>query len=605
MLTNKQKKYIKKNIKKRSIEQIALYLDIPEKTVNDFVYEYLGKNKYQKYFKTKENLNEPKIANIKDFITFLKLNRQYFILLFIFALVPYFFAFNNGFVSDDRGIILNLPSYKLSISVFFPFFDVGGFTQWLIYKFFGFNQILLHSINIFFHLGSVLLLFTLLSFISKKSISFFAASLFAVHPIFIESVTWVSGRTYAQYSFFFLLALIFYIFSFKNRKYFYFSLFAFWLCLGSSEKSIVLFLVFVLYEYCFGSIRKNWKKLSAYFFLAILYTGYFFLILGKLGTRVSSLQADTGASLGMDNPFLQIPVAITSYLWLIFWPADLTLYHSELSLSSLNFIIRLIIFLGFLVLLFILNKKNRFVFFWLMLFIIALLPTLTPFRISWIVAERYVYLGAIGILVSIAVLLEKVSEIKKYKMQFYTAFFILLILLSVRTILRNSDWHNEDTLWVATAKTSPSSPNTHNNMGDVYSRHGDFKNAQEEFKRAIKIKPNYAEAYHNLANVYIKMGKKEDAIKNYQKAIFYNPSLWQSHLQLADIYLTGKKYKNAEEEIRKAIKINPGEIDLTNNLGTVYLKEGDKKKAKEIFTNVLLSDPLNTKAKAGLEEASK
>ncbi len=74
--------------------------------------------------------------------------------------------------------------------------------------------------------------------------------------------------------------------------------------------------------------------------------------------------------------------------------------------------------------------------------------------------------------------------------------------------MRNFDWKNQDTLWLATAKTSPSSHQNHNNLGDLYARRGEYEKAVEEFKKAIELKPDYGDAYHNLANVYHQIGKE-------------------------------------------------------------------------------------------------
>ena len=112
-----------------------------------------------------------------------------------------------------------------------------------------------------------------------------------------------------------------------------------------------------------------------------------------------------------------------------------------------------------------------------MLFLISLSPTLTPFRLNWIVAERYLYLPILGILAPFGLGLIKLSQMVKVKGLVYVSLIIIITLLSVRTIIRNIDWKNEDNLWIATGKTSPSSPNTHNNLGDVYGRLGDKQKA--------------------------------------------------------------------------------------------------------------------------------
>ena len=109
---------------------------------------------------------------------------------------------------------------------------------------------------------------------------------------------------------------------------------------------------------------------------------------------------------------------------------------------------------------------------------------------------------------------------------------IAIILLFIRTLVRNRDWQDQDHLWLAAERTSPSSQQNHNNLGDLYSRRGDLKQAEWHFKKAIEINPSYADAMHNLANTYVMMGKFEEAIKWYEDALKNKPSLWQSQRQL-------------------------------------------------------------------------
>ena len=137
-------------------------------------------------------------------------------------------------------------------------------------------------------------------------------------------------------------------------------------------------------------------------------------------------------------------------------------------------------------------------------------------------------------------------------------------------MVRNIDWKDEDHLWLAAAKASPSSPQNHNNLGDYYARHGDLEKAAEEFKKAIELKPNYGDAYHNLANTYQKMGKIAEAIENYQKALSFNPRLWQSYQNLAALYFEQQDFESARENLEKAIGLNSQEANL-------YLKDSAEK----------------------------
>jgi tetratricopeptide (TPR) repeat protein len=211
--------------------------------------------------------------------------------------------------------------------------------------------------------------------------------------------------------------------------------------------------------------------------------------------------------------------------------------------------------------------KNKTIFFWLVFFVVTLLPTLTPFKISWIVAERYAYLGTLGIIAVVAILFDKFLKLNENaKMVGWFALVLIVGSLSARTIIRNQDWKSEDTLWLATAAVAPSGQQIHNNLGDVYARQGDFSRAVEEFKKAIEINPNYADAYHNLGNTYQAMGQLDLAMENYQKAVSINPNLWQSYQNMAAIYFNSGQLDLAEENMKKAAELNPTDENLKQGL---------------------------------------
>ena len=196
---------------------------------------------------------------------------------------------------------------------------------------------------------------------------------------------------------------------------------------------------------------------------------------------------------------------------------------------------------------------------------------------------------------------DEVIKEKTGKKITFIIFFLLLSALSARTVTRNIDWKNQDNLWLSASRTSPSSHQNHNNLGDMYARQGNFQKAIEEFQKAIELKPDYGDAYHNLANVYHQIQKDDLALENYQKALSFNPNLWQSYQNIAAIYFTQQKFDLAKEFMEKAIKINPENIDLHTNFGILYLNIKDEQKAKEEFEKALQIDPQNQKAKSLLE----
>lgn len=536
--------------------------------------------------------------------TFIKKHWPSLLILFLLVITAYGNALNNDFLSDDLAEIVQNPNIGNFSAIFNHTFGyIRPFIYWVIYNIFGANPIPFRALAYLFHIGGVFTLYAIVHHIySKKSVALITASIFAVHPALTEAVIWISGGMYPQYAFFFLMSFLLYLLAKERKKYYWLSvLFYLFSFMSHPQMPLALFIIFPLYELGFGNFKKNFTKIIPFFLVFVTFIG---ITLMALPERSNTLQSTHYQERGMDNPLIILPVAVSSYFELIFWPQTLTLYHSELAFGPVNFGIRAVITLLFFAGILIGFKKDKHLFFWGSFFLIALSPTLTPFRLNWIVAERYLYLASVGIFVLIALGIEKITSYLKVKKLNYILLAIILSLLVVRTIIRNIDWKNEDNLWIATGKTSPSSPNTHNNLGDVYGRMGDKQKALEEFQKSVELKPNYADGYHNMGNAYRELGQLDKALESYQNALKYNPGLWQSYQNIAALYFTDKQYDLALENIQKAIQINPKNLNLYLNLGIVYLAKGDKEKAKEVFNQVLSADPGNQFAQQGLIEAN-
>lgn len=600
-LTENQKHYINKKISDRGVERIANDLSISQ----DAVIKYLQENGNTSYINVNLKHDDKKITinkfedSILSLKSLFKENWMTLLILLGLVLITYINSLGNQFVSDDKAIleIKNLGDWGRFLKQ--PLHWSGELLKTISYKIGGYNPFFYRIFNLIFHLASVTGVFILITLLINTQFAFIISTLFAIHPLNSEAVVWIAGIQYPQSTFLMIWALIFYRFwqLNKQKKELIITAILYLLAISASEKAIVFPFILIAFEMAFGKLKKQWKAIGLFFLVTII-PGIFYFIL--LGARVEALTNFYYQSQSFINPLIQIPIALTSYWQLLLWPSQLTLYHSEFYFTTLDYVIRLIFTLGMVGLLIYGYKKNRIIFFSIALFIISLIPYLTPLGISWIVAERYVYFGSVGMFCVVGYGFWSLIKNKKTESLGYLIFIIIILLLMVRTIVRNMDWKNEDTLWVATGKTSPSDPKTHNNLGDVYGRQGDLEKSAEEFKIAIKLNPKYADAYHNLGNTYNQMKKVNDAIINYQLAIKYNPNLWQSYQNLAVIYFGQKEFTKAEDMISQAVKINPTEVSLQMNLGVIYLNLGKKELAKKQFEIVLQLDPKNKAAMEGL-----
>jgi len=574
-LTHQQKKYLVSHIKQQSLEEIAKKLKVKTKDIKRYALKRWGKEKLKKIrqkHQTKSPTNNLEGAVLKfSFAPWLEENRVVIAIQLGLVIIAYANTLNNGFVSDDIRVIaqnqlLDSPAYFTSL----PFRFFRPFLYYITNQFFGRIPLFYRLINIFFHSGTVIATHLLVSLLNRAGqgaspkrrlgsisidpLAFAAAALLAIHPIHTEAVTWISGGVYPQYSFFLLVSIILYLLSLKDRRWQFASWTCFLLGLFSDAKAMVLPIILLALVISFSQYKKHWKRLLPFFAASGAWAIIHFL---KIPRRIEGLYQTTLSAAPKTNPLYQIPVAITSYLKLILWPSDLTLYHTELQISPVGLLIRIFLIVGVVTGAVYAYKRQKQVFFWLSFFIITLLPTLTPLGISWIVAERYVYLGALGIYAALAHLAFPLLKTKESRAVIIVIYLIITAGLLVRTIARNKDWKNEDTLWLAAAKTSPSSHQNHNNLGDLYSRRGNLPKAKEEFIKAVELNPRYAAAYHNLASTQAKLGEIEEAIENYQRAASLDPTLWQSHQQLAIIYYSRGEYSLTREHLEKALNINP------------------------------------------------
>ena len=271
--------------------------------------------------------------------------------------------------------------------------------------------------------------------------------------------------------------------------------------------------------------------------------------------------------------------SVFSHLWLLFWPVNLTLYHEPYTASRPVIILMVCLLAALILLLPWIFRKSRPLFFSIGLFIVFLAPTYSPVLISWLIAERYLYIPSIAFSMWAAMILRPFGPqndgrwrrpqndgSKKIGAAHYFL-IVIIVLFSVRTFVRNFDWKSHASIWRATVKVSPLSPMAHNNMGDVYGLEGNQAKAAEEFKRAIELRPDYAYAYHNLANTYGKMGRIDEAMEGYSTAIRFNPGLWQSYRALGVIYLNRGQVGPARKYFKKMLEINPADEEIKRVLG--------------------------------------
>ncbi|OGL52037.1 hypothetical protein A3K55_00510 [Candidatus Shapirobacteria bacterium RBG_13_44_7] len=307
----------------------------------------------------------------------------------------------------------------------------------------------------------------------------------------------------------------------------------------------------------------------------------------KVYERVVSVNSGYNASESIFyNPFFQYPTGLTKYFQLLWLPTDLTLYHTMYTLPVwLNWAVFLA-YLGALAYFFMRNKS----YFFALAFIVAgVLPSMMPVKVSWLVAERYIFLGSFGFALLIGLLLRDIWD--KRSLVAVAILAVGLVLGSTRIYLRNIDWQTNHNLWVNTCQVSPNSHNAWNNIGDDYDKLADYENAIKGFTQSTLVKPNYADAFHNRANIFFKIGRLDLARDSYNTALYFSPNLYQTYISLTQIDLIEKRMDLAVNHAQEAAKLQPSNPQTGYVLGVVYAQAGRKDEAIGVLKSVVGAYP--------------
>jgi len=367
---------------------------------------------------------------MKSFLFNLQFQRIFLLLL---GVVLYFSMLNNwfsGFAGDDDWMVYeNLHVFNLSpenVTSYFSSFYRGQYSPvntlayGLIYLLFGIDPLFFHGFSLILHLCNTLLVFELIRRLlhlkrgsiaeiqiqnnSYQSIAFVTALLFLVHPLQVESVVWISASKVLLYSCFFLSGLILYLrYLITSKKVFYCLTFLiFVLAFGAKEQTVVFPLVLVLLDWYLNRDLKSKR--------VIIEKIPFFLF--SLGFSIITILAQqTGFSNKLQNEYYPLmdrlflaSYAFVEYLIKLFIPFKLSAWYKfpmgpgEALPSIYYFYPIIVLFMGYYLWKFWSEKKYLIVF-GFVFFTVNIMLTLhiLPMARGVLMADRYVYLGSIGI----------------------------------------------------------------------------------------------------------------------------------------------------------------------------------------------------------------
>jgi protein O-mannosyl-transferase len=538
------------------------------------------------------------------------------LLLFIVTLAAYLPALNGEFLWDDSGHVTKteLQSFDGLRRIWFEpgaaqqYYPLLHTAFWIEHRFWGDAVVGYHLTNVVLHGLSACLVVLIVRRLGLPG-SFFAGLIFALHPVCVEAVAWISEQKSTLSGAFYLSSMLLYLrFDQTRKRADYGAALALFLCALLSKTVTATLPAALLVIFWWQRGRIAWKRdlvpLIPWFAIG---AGAGLLTSWVERTYVGAKGADF--ALTFAQRCLIAGRAIWFYLSKLVLPVGLTFTypHWTVETSAAWQYLFPVAFLALLAGLGILALRGRRgPLASVLLFAGTLVPALGffdvyPFIYSY-VADHFQYLASIAIIVPAAALISKIPRPA-------LVYAGLTLLLGVLTFRQSGMYGNAATLYQKTLARNPSSWMSHNNLGNIYSQiPGRSQDAIAEYRAALQIRPRYAEAHYNLGNLLFANspseaiaeyqagltanpdsaelhanlatalsrvpGRSEEAVTEYRRALLLKPDVALVHFSLANA-LAGLPGRTADAvaEYREAIRLNPAYAEAHYNLGNLLLAD--------------------------------
>ena len=583
--------------------------------------------------------------------------------LLLLSVSIYLNSLSNGFVRDDValiqgnpwiGEITHFPDFFLTSA--YGFQDIGlNYYRPMMFVLFSVVYWLLgpgpwgfHLFAVLLHAATTITVFYVVGLLLQKQanaaeagfeesgfaqthalkLPFFAALLFAAHPIHTEAVNYVAATQDVTFSLFYLLSFYFYIKSDGNRGGpLALSVLFFLLSCFSKEPGLTLLLLLVAYDYTFqrGLGLRSMRRYAPYAIAGALYLALRTYSLH--GFAPASGPEGTGAELNLEY-LVNIPFLFALYLGKLLVPINLNAFYDLSPLTSglaWRITVASVGAAGFALALYLL-RHNRLAFLGLLWILIPLLPVFHIQALgNHIFAERYLYQPSVGFVIVLTV--GGVGVMQYLASRTFrgpggarggrggpggvgggtsvalAAVLVVTALYCVGVVKRNPVWRSNLTLWQDTAEKSPKSAMARYNLGNAFYRRDQTDEAIGEFTEAVRLAPGYASARNNLGLAYLKKGLLPDAIDELSVAVRLSPGSPNYQANLGNAYLAQGQAGEAIGAFERALDIRPDSPETLNALQSVYERLGPVDELIGKLKAALELEPGNAGARLALGDA--
>ena len=440
----------------------------------------------------------------------------------------------------------------------------------------------------------------------------FAAALFIVHPLQIQSVTYIVQRMNSLAAMFYLLALLLYIRARvagrnSERIVFFTGTAAAWiLALGCKEIAATLPAAILLLEWFFFQdadwrfFRRHLLVLSCLLLLMLAAAWYF-------------LGADPFTRIMRDYNFRDFTLmerlltesrVIVLYISLLLLPLPSRLnllHHINLSHSLLappTTLLSLLLLLGLVVLAVVSARRYRLLSFCILWFMLHLIIESSFIGLE-LIFEHRLYLPMVGFSIAASYLMFRLLAATRPRVLAVCS-IIAVTALCAGTITRNRTWASAETLWNDVIRKNPESYRAYYNLANDYADRGMYQQAVSDYQKSISIKPDYAKSHNNFGIALTKLGRVQQAIAQFDLATQLDPENYRSNYNMAIAQNAAGNPERAINEYREALSKNPDYAQAQFNLGNLFDRIGNREQAEYYYREAIQSDPNHVMANNNL-----
>jgi tetratricopeptide (TPR) repeat protein len=538
------------------------------------------------------------------------------------TLAFYLPAFNAGFIWDDDDYVTHNETLRSLNGLKRIWFDIGATPQyyplvhtifWLEYHLWGLHPSGYHITNIILHIMNALLIWLILKKLDLRA-AWFSAMIFALHPVHVESVAWITERKNTLSGFFYLTSLLNYLYfvDFKGDGLHPSKVSeAQWISTRKMKfyvLSLILYICALLSKTVAASLPAAilvilWWKKSKMRMRDILPLIPFFALGAILGILTVWMErSHVGANGAEWNlSFLDRCLIAGRALWFyaskIILPLNLSFIYPRWEIDSRaawQYFFPLGI-IAVLIILFLTNKRmGKGALAAVLFFMITLFPALGFFNIYPMLfsfaADHFQYLASIGLIALFAALLYRVCASVGDNPK-YAIFGAILLFLGALTWRQALIYRDAETLWRDTLKKNPSSWMPHQNLGMILASQGKLDEAIHHYETSLDLKPDDPVSHYNMGSVLDETGAYREAVREYKEAIRLQPDFPDAYSNLGADQIIMGNLEEAQQNLEKALELQPRHFKALDNMGVLLSKQGRIDDAMDYYQKAISIDP--------------